>query len=81
MEVIENAKFEPKKELSKAWTDDLLMVYEEVQWSVPKEADAGPNPALTREIYQHLFARVLKEAQEGVSLSMNQMVIVSRKKS
>jgi hypothetical protein len=80
MEVIDHAKFEPKQELSKAWTDDLLMVYEEIQWSLPKAADAGPNPALTREMYQELFGRVLEEAQEGVSLSMNQMVVVGRKK-
>jgi len=79
MEVIDHAKFEPKKELLKAWTDDLLMVYEEIQWNLPKAADAGPNPAFTREMYQELFGRVLKEAQEGVSLSMNQMVIVGRK--
>jgi hypothetical protein len=81
MEVIDHAQFEPKKELSKAWTDDLLMVYEDIQWSMPKAAEAGPNPALTREMYLDLFARVLKETQEGVSLSMSQMVIVSRKKS
>jgi hypothetical protein len=81
MEVIDYANFEPKKELSKVWTDDLLMVYEEIQWSLPKAADAGPNPALTREWYQDLFGRVLKETEEGVSLSMNQVVVVSRKKS
>lgn len=80
MEVINNTRHESKKEPSKARTDDLLMVYEEIQWSLPKAADAGPNPALTREVYQDLFGRVLKEAQDGVSLSMNEMVIVSRKK-
>lgn len=80
MEVLEHAQLEPKKELSKAWTDDLLMVYEEIQWNLPKAADAGPNPAFTREMYQDLFARVLKETEEGVSLSMNGMVLVSRKK-
>ena len=79
--MIEHIKFEPKKELSKAWTDDLLMVYDEIQWSLPEAASAGPNPALTRETYQELFGRVLKETQEGVSMSMNQVVIVSRKKS
>jgi hypothetical protein len=81
MEVIDHAEFEPKKELSKVWTDDLLMVYEEIQMSVPKAVDAGPNPGLTREMYQDLFVRVLKETEQGVSLSMNQLVIVSRKKA
>lgn len=42
MEVINNTRHESKKELSKARTDDLLMVYEEIQWSLPKTADAGP---------------------------------------
>lgn len=79
MEVIDHAKFEPKQELSKAWTDDLLMVYEDVESNFPKAADAGPNPAVTREMYQELLGRVLKETQEGVSLTMNQMVIVGRK--
>jgi hypothetical protein len=73
MEVIDHAELEPKKELSKAWTDDLLMMYEEMQMSVPKTVDAGPNPALTREMYQDLFVRVLKETGQGVSLSMNQL--------
>ena len=81
MKVTEQKKFEPPKELSKVWTDDLLMVYEEIQWSLPAAANAGPNPALTREMYQDLFARVLKETQEGVSLSMDNLVIVSQKMS
>lgn len=81
MEVIYHAEFEPKKELSKAWTDDLLLVYEDIQKSVPKAADAGPNPALTMEMYQDLFARVVKETEQGVALTMNQLVTVSRKKA
>ena len=81
MKVTEYEKFEPPKELSKVWTDDLLMVYEEIQWSLPEAANAGPNPALTREMYQDLFARVVKETQEGVSLSMDNLVIVSQKMS
>lgn len=32
-------------------------------------------------MYQDLFVRVLKETEQGVSLSMNQLVIVSRKKA
>lgn len=71
MEVIDHAEFEPKKQLSQAWTHDLLMVYEEIQMSVPKAVDAGPNPAPTREMYQDLFVRVFKEMEQGVSLSMN----------
>ncbi len=79
MYVVEHQTFERKKELSKAWTDDLLMVYEEIAWSLPEAAKAGEGAAMTREMYQELFGKVLKETQKGVSIGLNGMVIVGRK--
>ena len=79
MVVLEHQTFEPKKELSKAWTDDLLMVYEEIAWSLPEAAKAGEGAKMTRERYRELFANVVKETQQGVSLGMNGVVIVGRK--
>ena len=83
MSLISDEEMQPKKELMKAWTDDLLMVYEEIQWSVPLEKDlptGGAGGGLSREKYQALFARVLEETAKGVSISMEARVVVARKK-
>ena len=82
MSLVSDQEIKPKKELMKAFTDDLLIVYEEIQWSLPLEKDmkaGGPGGGLSREKYQALFTRVVEETAKGVSISMDWRVIVAKK--
>jgi hypothetical protein len=80
MEVIEHKRIEPRVEMMKAWTDDILAVYEEIIDSLPKAAHLKPDDSpITREIYTELFEEALQETQRGVSLSMSTVVLIARK--
>ena len=65
----------------KAWTDNLLTVYEELAGMFPEASKAPPEAgAYTKEWYQGLFRRIVGETQQGVNLSMNGLVIVGQKR-
>jgi hypothetical protein len=82
VEVIQHTKIEPRKEMMKAWTDHILPVYEEIILSLPKAADLKPDELpITREAYCKLFEEAVQETQRGVSLSMNTVVLIGRKKA
>jgi hypothetical protein len=79
MEVIEHRRVEPRMEM-KAWTDDILAVYEEIIFSLPQAADLKQDESpITREIYRQLFEEALRETQRGVSLSMSTIVLIGKK--
>jgi len=80
LDVVAQEKFEPRKELLKVWTDDLLMVWEEVPAQLPKESTVGVGGGLTREKYLELLGRVISETEKGVSISMNGLVTVGKKR-
>jgi len=80
LNVVTQEGFEPRKELMKVWTDNLLTVWEEVSTQLPKESTVGVGGGLTREKYLELLGRVISETEKGVSFSMNGLVIVGRKR-
>jgi len=79
LDLVVQESFDPRKELMKAWTDNLLVAYEERAVRLPKDSD-GAGGGFTREKYKELFERVLAETQQGVSLSMSGLVTVGRKR-
>ncbi|KAI2991942.1 hypothetical protein CBS147343_8133 [Aspergillus niger] len=54
-----------RKQDYKAWTEDYLMVWEELTALFPPKADA-PNAPLSREAWVAMFAAAVKETEEGV---------------
>ncbi|KAL2801546.1 hypothetical protein BJX63DRAFT_417159 [Aspergillus granulosus] len=56
---------EKRKQDYKAWTEDYLMVWEELAAFFPPKEQA-PNAPLTREAWTGLFASAVKETEQGV---------------
>jgi hypothetical protein len=79
MKVLDHQTFEWRKELLKPWTENLLTVHEELAMHIPAAKDAGPDPKLTREMYQALFAGVLKETTAGVTMAAEGVTILAQK--
>jgi len=79
MKVLDHQTFQWRKELLKPWTENLLTVHEELAMHIPAAKDAGPNPKLTREMYQALFAGVLKETTAGVTMAAEGVTILAQK--
>ena len=72
-------KFPLKASHYKAWTEDYLLVYEEVAQMVPREKDA-PGSAMTREKYEGLFEQVVKETNGGAVIHSQHLVVVVAQK-
>jgi hypothetical protein len=82
MEMIEHKKIEPRTEMMRAWTDDILAVYEEIILSLPRASELKPDESpITRESYSQLFEEAVQETQRGVSLSMGTITLLARKKA
>ncbi|KAI1499075.1 hypothetical protein F5X99DRAFT_430959 [Biscogniauxia marginata] len=63
----------------KAWTEDYLMVWEELGVLFPPKATA-PQAPLSRESWVDLFGRAVKETEDGVVVSQGNIVsVVGRK--
>jgi len=73
-------KFPLKSEQYKAWTEDYLLVYEEVAQMVPKEKDA-PGAPLTREKYEGMFDQVVKETNEGAVIHSQHLIVIVGQKA
>ncbi|KAI0899623.1 hypothetical protein F4806DRAFT_453301 [Annulohypoxylon nitens] len=56
---------EKRKQDFKAWTEDYLMVWEELAAFFPPKAQV-PNAPLSREAWVDLFSRGVKETEQGV---------------
>lgn len=85
--VTENGGFEDvhmqmadsRKQDWKAWTEDYLMVWEELSVFFPSKA-AQPQAPMTKESWVELFARAVAETEQGVAVHTGKVVsVVGRK--
>ena len=60
---------EYRREDFKAWTDNFLAWWSEVDMLFPTKAEQ-PNAQMTRETWLELYARAIKETEEGVVVHM-----------
>lgn len=63
----------------KAWTEDYLMVFEELWVQFPPAADAPQSP-MTRESWLDLFAKAVDETEQGVSIHQSEIITVVGRK-
>lgn len=64
----------------KAWTEDYLLVYEEVSYLLPSEKDM-PEAPLSREKYLGLFGQVVKETEAGAVMYPERIVVTTARKT
>ncbi|KAI1204889.1 uncharacterized protein F4807DRAFT_315677 [Annulohypoxylon truncatum] len=64
---------EKRKQDFKAWTEDYLMVWEELAAFFPPKAKE-PDAPLTREAWVDLFARGVKETEQGVVVHQGKVI-------
>ncbi|KAI1177701.1 S-adenosyl-L-methionine-dependent methyltransferase [Nemania sp. FL0916] len=57
----------------KGWTEDYLMVWEELATYFPPKA-TDPNARLSREAWTELFARAVKETEQGVVVHQRRFI-------
>ncbi|KAI0441369.1 hypothetical protein F4803DRAFT_576508 [Xylaria telfairii] len=70
---------EKRKQDFKGWTEDYLMVWEELAvFFPPKSTD--PNAPMTREAWTDLFAKAVKETEAGVVAHQRKVVTAIGKK-
>lgn len=68
-----------RKQDRKAWTEDYLMVWEELAAHFPPKATAPQSP-MTREGWTELFSKVVAETEQGVVAHQGKvMAVVGRK--
>ena len=68
-------------DLLKAWTDNYLLVFEDVAPLLPEAANAGEGTKLTREAYLALVAKAVAETEKGVAFAMPGLTVVGQKKA
>ena len=72
-------EYPKRKQDKKAWTEDYLMVFEDLTWYFPLKAEA-PQAPMTRESWIDLFAKAVQETETGVVVHQNGIVsVVGRK--
>lgn len=60
----------------KAWTENYLILYEEIAERLPPAEKAAPNVPMTREVYLEMFEKVLEEVKNGVALNSKDIIAV-----
>lgn len=63
----------------KAWTEDYLLSWEEIASLIPPKAQAPDSP-LTREMYEDLLDKAIAEAEQGVAIHQQSVLVVIGKK-
>ena len=71
-----NDRFEPRKDLRKAMSDSMLMVHDTVRRLALRD---GKMPG-TEEDFEELWSSVGAEINQGVSVLMDMLVLVARKR-
>ncbi|OTB07440.1 hypothetical protein M426DRAFT_318119 [Hypoxylon sp. CI-4A] len=69
-----------RKEDYKGWTEDFLMVWEELGQFFPSKVDQ-PQAPLTKESWAHLFSRAVAETEQGVSLHQDGIITAIGRKA
>ncbi|KAK8075451.1 hypothetical protein PG997_010114 [Apiospora hydei] len=71
--------FEKRKQDYKGWTEDFLMVWEELADMFPLKAQAPDSP-VTRESFTELFQKAVAETEQGVAIHLGTInTVVGRK--
>jgi hypothetical protein len=68
-------------DLLKAWTDDYLLVFEDITPLLPEAANAGEGAKFTREAYLALVDKAHAETEKGVAFVMRGLTVVGQKKA
>ena len=63
----------------KAWTEDYLLVWEELAGYFPSRSKV-PNAPMSREDYLGLFGQVVSETEQGAVVHQREIVVVSGRK-
>ena len=85
-EVVARDVYQPSKELARAWSDNLLLVWQGVISMLPKApvplpAGMGFLETISRKGYAELLAKAVEECSKGATMNMVQNVFVARKPS
>ncbi|KAL4885695.1 hypothetical protein BJY04DRAFT_214484 [Aspergillus karnatakaensis] len=70
---------EKRRQDFKGWTEDYLMVWEELADLFPPKAQA-PNAPISREAWVDLFAGAVKETEQGVVVHQGRIVVAVGRK-
>ncbi|KAJ2979744.1 hypothetical protein NQ176_g3065 [Zarea fungicola] len=73
-------RHEKRKQDLKAWTEDYLLVWEELAVYLPPKAEV-PDAPLSRDTWIDLFANAVKETERGVVVHQNAIVTCIGKKA
>ncbi|TGJ87184.1 hypothetical protein E0Z10_g1623 [Xylaria hypoxylon] len=68
-----------RKQDYKGWTEDFLMIWEEVASFFPSKAD-DPQAPVTKELWAQLFANAVEETEHGVALHRGSILTVIGRK-
>jgi len=60
----------------KAWTENYLILCEEIAERMPPAEKAAPNAPITREGYLDMFEKVLEEVKKGAVLNSKDAIAV-----
>jgi hypothetical protein len=60
----------------KPWTENYLVLLEEIAERFPPAAEAAPNIPFTKEAYLEMFEKVLEEVKNGVVLNSKDIIAV-----
>lgn len=64
-----------KPEDFKAWTENYLTVWEELDQLLPSR-EVAPNSPVTKEMWQDLFLEAVSETSNGVVVSQQKIILV-----
>ncbi|SPO04708.1 uncharacterized protein DNG_07393 [Cephalotrichum gorgonifer] len=76
---VEVRKIDKRASDLKAWTEDYLMVWEELAVMFPSRKQVPQSP-MTKEGFQELFAKAVAETEAGVVVHQGKLVIASGRK-
>ena len=60
----------------KAWTENYLILCEEIADRMPPAEKAAPNVPITRESYLEMFEKVIQEVKNGAVLNSKDVIAV-----
>ncbi len=76
---VESQYVKKNKRDLKAWTEDYLLVWEELAGYFPSRSMV-PNAPMSREAYVELFGKVVSETEQGAVVHQREIVVVSGRK-
>ena len=85
-EMVANEEFQPRPELARAWTDNMLLVWRGLipmipEASVPLPPGMGSPESISRQSYAELLQKAVEETSKGAAINMIYHVFVARKKA